>query len=710
MSATVSAKIQAEGMGAFKSAMKDGEAAVRNLDAQLKLLDSKFRAGANASDVFAKKQELLKQKLREEQSAVAQISQKLEDMALAGDQGSRAFTNLERDLAKHKRAEVDVQTEIDKTVAAFNDLSNGARDAGSGVSDAAEEVESAGNAFDAGFAQKIARSVVRVQSYLEIAKKVGSAFINIAKGAVSYNAEIESYEKTITAFFETSGQGSAEAATNAQKLIANQRELSKVTGVSTNNLIDANKMLIASGVSGERAQEAITGLSKAIVATGGGSEELSRMAQNLQQISNVGKASTQDMKQFAMAGVDVYSLIAEQTGLSVSQLKEMDITFDMVVDALTAATSEGGKFFEASQVGAQTLNGQMNILNSTIQEKLGQAFEPVNKALTEKVLPAAIDFVEGVNWDAVGSALAGVATAMGDVVETITSAIGWYEETFGQPAVESIDATKIATEDLGNAFLSNAGAIEFYDGAVTEAFIDMSAGGKRMATEVDGSLSDVSQSALREGNMARLNWEQGYNSGKSMSDLTKEAAGQAKQVLIDYGWEAMANGETNALMYAEGWQEGTPTYETILADLVEKGRQKLQTDESETWGAHMMDGFDRGIASRENSIIGRISNFAGRIASYLEFTRPDKGPLHNYEQWMPHFMEGMAKGISQNAYLVERQAQKLANSMAVQMTTSMAVVNSAPNYNSFTINQAPGQSPRALVREINKQLGGVYGY
>ena len=84
MSATVSAKIQAEGMGAFKSAMKDGEAAVRNLDAQLKLLDSKFRAGANASDVFAKKQELLKQKLREEQSAVAQISQKLEDMALAG--------------------------------------------------------------------------------------------------------------------------------------------------------------------------------------------------------------------------------------------------------------------------------------------------------------------------------------------------------------------------------------------------------------------------------------------------------------------------------------------------------------------------------------------------------------------------------------------------------------------------------------------------
>lgn len=681
MAANVSAKIRVEGAGAFKQSMRESALQVKNLDSELKLLDKQLKNGGDATKIMGEKAELLGKKFEASGEAIDKIRERMQKLKDAGvSESSEEYQRLVSQLNKYKIAQEDATGATDNAVDSFEGLPG-----------------------------KIALATKALDIGLDIAKKLGSAFINVAKGAVQYNAEIESYEKTITAFFKTSGQGSAEAASNAQKLIDNQRELSKVTGVSTNNLIDANKMLIASGVSGERAQEAIAGLSKAIVATGGGSEELSRMAQNLQQISNMGKASTMDMKQFAMAGVDVYGLIADQTGMTVAQLKEMDISFDMIVDALTAATSEGGKFFEASQVGASTLNGQMNILHSTIQEKLGVAFEPISQALTEQVLPAAIDFVEGVDWNSVGTALAGVATAMSGIVETITSAIGWYDETFGQPAVEAIDATKIATDDLGLAFLNNAGSIEFYDGAVSEAFIDMSAGGKRMATDVDGSLSDVSQSALRESNMARLNYEQGYNSGKTMDELYRESAGQAKQILIDYGWEAMASGETNALMYADGWEDGQKSFEDIIEEYAEIGRQKLdQEGESYGWGSDMMSGYDAGIASKEGSIIGRISNFAGRIRSFLHFSRPDEGPLRDYEQWMPDFMEGLAKGISQNAYLVERQAQKLADSMAVQMTTSMAVVNSAPNYNSFTINQAPGQSPRALVREINRQLGAQY--
>lgn len=702
MATSIKVNMSVDGAKDFQRAFSDGAAATKRFQAELKALDAEYQRTGNATEYLKKRMEVLSRAIESESSS-AGIASKYVDaltqnvMKLGGD-----TTVTEKNIQDANRTLLDSKTSLDTLQTELEETSATMEGMGQSVNEVSPLVQSA---FEGLFD-------IEKWGYLaaQAGKKIASAFVEIGKDAVQYNAETEKYSKTISAFFRTAGQGSAEADRNAQQLIQNQRDLSKQIGINSNILIDANKMLIAAGVNGDRAQDAVAGLSKAIVATGGGNNELQRMAQNLQQIQNVGKATAMDMRQFGMAGVDVYSLIADQTGMTVAQLKEMDITFDMIADALIYATQEGGKFFEASQVGAQTLDGQMNILQSTIQEKLGTAFQPFNDVLVEKVLPNATKLIEEINWDSLALILGDIAGAMGSFSDRVAEMIGWYNETFGQPATEAIDATKVATEDLGSAFIQNAGAIEFYDGAVNEAFIDMSAGGKRMATDVSGSMSDVSQAALREANLARVNYEQGYNSGKKMEDLYRESARQTKELLIENGWTMMENGYTNAIKYADGWGDGLPTYEDILNDLVEKGRQKLQTDESETWGAHMMDGFDRGISSRENSIIGRISNFASRIASYLEFTRPDKGPLHNYEQWMPHFMEGLARGIDNNAYLVEREAQKLSESMAAQMTTSMAVVNSSPNYNSFTINQAPNQSPRALVREINRQLGGVYGY
>lgn len=701
MATSIKVNMAVDGASDFKRAFTDGAAATKRFKAELEALDSEYRATGDAATYLQKRMDTLKRAIDYENGSFIIASNYMTNLRDVTDATGKETEDAARAVLASKAALDNYQAELDETAAALEQVQQETENMGKKTSAVSPLIQSV---FEGLFD-------VERWGYMAVnaGKKIASAFVDIGKSAVEYNAETERYSKTISAFFQTAGQDSATANKNAEQLIQNQRSLSKQIGINSNVLIDANKMLIAAGVNGDRAQDAIAGLSKAIVATGGGDDELRRMAQNLQQIQNVGKASAMDMKQFGMAGVDAYSLISEQTGLTVAQLKEMDITFDMISDALIAATQEGGRFFEASQVGAQTLDGQMNILKSTVEEKLGVAFQPFNDELVNQVIPNATKLIEGINWESLNLILGDIAGAMGSFSSAVAEMIGWYGDTFGQPAVEAIDATKIATDDLGTAFLNNAGAIEFYDGAVNEAFIDMSAGGKRMATEVDGSLSDVSQSALREANMARVNYEQGYNSGKTMDELYRESAGKAKQVLIDYGWEAMANGETNALMYADGWEDGQKSFEDIIEEYAEIGRQKLdQEGESYGWGSDMMSGYDAGIASKEGSIIGRISNFAGRIRSYLHFSRPDEGPLRDYEQWMPDFMEGLARGISQNAYLVEREAQKLANSMAMQMTTSMAVVNSAPNYNSFTINQAPGQSPRALVREINRSLGVQY--
>lgn len=55
---------------------------------------------------------------------------------------------------------------------------------------------------------------------------------------------------------------------------------------------------------------------------GGGSDELGRMAQNLQQIKNAGKATAADIKQFAYAGIDVYGILADYTGKSTAEVQK----------------------------------------------------------------------------------------------------------------------------------------------------------------------------------------------------------------------------------------------------------------------------------------------------------------------------------------------------------------------------------------------------
>ena len=76
-------------------------------------------------------------------------------------------------------------------------------------------------------------------------------------------------------------------------------------------LTQANQLLISTGLSADDSRETILALGNAISATGGGNEELSRMAVNLQQIKNTGKAAAIDIKQAT-------SLLGEITGKDAS--------------------------------------------------------------------------------------------------------------------------------------------------------------------------------------------------------------------------------------------------------------------------------------------------------------------------------------------------------------------------------------------------------
>lgn len=92
---------------------------------------------------------------------------------------------------------------------------------------------------------------------------------------------------------------------------------------------------------------------------------------------------------------------------------------------------------------------------------------------------------------------------------------------------------------------------------------------------------------------------------------------------------------------------------------------------SYSWGNHMISGFANGISENMWKVAGQVKNAADIVASWLHFTRPDTGPLREYEQWMPHMMEGLGKTLAASTPRFIGQVKSLSQSMSGAMQAAL---------------------------------------
>lgn len=82
------------------------------------------------------------------------------------------------------------------------------------------------------------------------------------------------------------------------------------------------------------------------------------------------------------------------------------------------------------------------------------------------------------------------------------------------------------------------------------------------------------------------------------------------------------------------------------------------------WGKDMIQGFVDGIGKMINKVKDSVKKIANTIKDFLHFSRPDEGPLREYEEWMPDFVKGLADGIRKSSYMIEDASLDLANDMS----------------------------------------------
>jgi tape measure domain-containing protein len=317
------------------------------LSATLGLDDSAYRQGIqNVQSETKKTVSSLSGEYSKAAKAVVELTRRYNESVGKTGKASSETKNLKTMLAQ-------AEAQLRATTTALKAANNG--------------MEGFASSTDKASSKSLAGAIAQGTIMAGVFSKLYAAALSAAEGfiasGIEYNAQIEKYTTGFTNML-----GSAEA---AQQVMSQIQEDAAKTPFDVESLTKANQYLISAGENASYARNTIMALGDAVSATGGGNDELNRMSQNLQQIANTGKATAADIKQFAYAGIDVYGILADYTGKSTAEVQKMTISYDLLTQALQAASEEGGRYYNSMDTQSQTMNGRVSTLKDNVKQLAG---------------------------------------------------------------------------------------------------------------------------------------------------------------------------------------------------------------------------------------------------------------------------------------------------------------------------------------------------
>lgn len=248
-----------------------------------------------------------------------------------------------------------------------------------------EDIFSKGIANAENSAQSFERTVSSLQNKI-VGLFGGFQAMNFAKSVVEVGGGFEAAEIGLTTLLKS--------ADRAKDVFAQVKKDAAETPFDVKSLLLANRSLISAGVEAKQAREDVLNLANAVAATGGGNDELSRMVVNMQQIKNTGKATALDVKQFAYAGINIYAALAEATGKTTDQVKEMDVSYEMLTGALKRAHEEGGIYAN----GLENMSKTTNVMVSNLGDMWDSLKEDIFKQNKESIDGMILSITELIKW------------------------------------------------------------------------------------------------------------------------------------------------------------------------------------------------------------------------------------------------------------------------------------------------------------------------
>ena len=359
---------------------------------------------------------------------------------------------------------------------------------------------------------------------------------------------------------------------------------------------------------------------------------------------------------------------------------------------------------------ADGINANANVVGDAVNGFAGGLAEKISSVI-QSALSNVVTSVQGFMtqmFDTVKTVWTNANAAIDATMSQISSGI-----TSGWKTI--VSTIKTALENIRNAITTTWKAVS----SVISAALD---GIKKIVTAVWAALKNLIKTGqLDIKSVVTTTWE-------AVSGVVRTAVNAIKSV-VQAVWDAMPDTVRSAmnrvkeavLSIWDGIKNGIGDRLGGVRDAVVNAMNAVynavmdKVNSSWSWGRDLMQNLINGITYMLGSLINTVADVARAISDYLHFSVPDKGPLSEFESWMPDFMKGLAQGINRSKKYVEKAVSSVADAMSLTMQSgfdmkfdgisgamldggSGSVVNNYYNNdNSRTVNQT-NNSPKSLSR------------
>lgn len=329
---------------------------------------------------------------------------------------------------------------------------------------------------------------------------------------------------------------------------------------------------------------------------------------------------------------------------------------------VTEASAEWSRKQQEAAGTAQGLSEKLEGLNTDLSEA-ESAYVGFNTAIQ--------------NYEGLSSAIiSGEQAGIEEAVLKITN-------NFQTSETATRESLQRQNEDLKAKYAEMKAAVEAGAPGITQAQVDAMG---RLVSESEKELSKLPESGRKTGN----DFGAGYSAGMrektqdviaAGTELATESVRSMREALDSHSPSGVTEGIGKDFDdgYAGGITKNKGGVKSAASAMAEDSMAPLRElpAQGRIWAADFMDGYISTMRGKIGELASACEEVAGTVSSYLHFTRPDVGPLREYEEWMPHMMQGLSKGIQKNQHLVTDQIIGLTRNMSTALTATDSVRSQA---------------------------------
>lgn len=389
---------------------------------------------------------------------------------------------------------------------------------------------------------------------------------------------------------------------------------------------------------------------------------------------------------------DIANAETQQEALNMASVAFGTMGEDANMGVVTSLTTLGDTYKDVSgsaQQMAEDTTTPMQELQASVNEML-TAFAPLGEKLAElatQILPPiteAISFLvdgflslpEPVQiFVGVLAGLLAVLSALAPIIISIVTVVGTFGAAVLGPLIGIIAAVAAAITAI-ILVIQNWGSITEWLGGIIDSI------GKFIG-DAWNSIKDAVSSAMQSiGNAIKNGWESAKNAVSNAVNSVKNTVSNIwnsiKNTVVNVT-NSIKNGAVNGF---KNLVSGIRSAISNIGNVIKNGFQSAidfitsLPGRALQWGKDFINGLKNGIMSGVNAIVNAVKNVANKIRSFLHFSRPDEGPLRDYETWMPDFMSGLADGIYQNIDKIQKAASDVSGTINSTITGRVADIAS----------------------------------